>query len=38
VLALTDMAGVYRVGAAAGPGWRAERLAVDTVGATVRPG
>ncbi|HEY3604280.1 MAG TPA: homoserine kinase [Sporichthyaceae bacterium] len=36
VLALTDMAGVYRVGAAAGPGWRAERLAVDTVGATVR--
>jgi homoserine kinase len=38
VLALTDTDGVYRVGAAAGPGWRAERLAVDTVGATVRLG
>jgi homoserine kinase len=37
VLALTDAAGVYRVGAAAGPGWRAERLAVDNVGVTVRP-
>jgi homoserine kinase len=36
VLALTDSTDVYRVGAAAGPGWRAERLAVDTVGATVR--
>ena len=36
VLALTDATDVYRVGAAAGPGWRVERLAVDAVGATAR--
>jgi homoserine kinase len=36
VLALADSADLYRVGAAAGPGWRVERLAVDTVGVTVR--
>jgi homoserine kinase len=36
VLALAGTADLYRVGAAAGPGWRVERLAVDPVGATVR--
>ncbi|HEY2831189.1 MAG TPA: homoserine kinase [Sporichthyaceae bacterium] len=36
VLALAGKADLYRVGAAAGPGWRVERLAVDPVGATVR--
>jgi homoserine kinase len=36
VLALAGTADLYRVGAAAGPGWRVERLAVDTAGATVR--
>jgi homoserine kinase len=36
VLALANAADLYRVGAAAGPGWRVERLAVDTVGASVR--